>query len=204
MRPVRAIVVSLVLAASTGVAARVEAASIGPEPGVAGVPAGKGLPAERTCVACHASSPLNPDQQGTLALTGLPERYAPGARYHLTFTITNADPTRKRWGFELTPVALATLVGAGDLVVTDPKTTQTLFGDLGDRQYVAHALQGTAPGKTGGTSWQFDWIAPAKDVGDVGFFGAANAANLDGSKEGDLIYSPSPKPIVVVKRPEKR
>lgn len=183
-------------------AAPLGAASIGPEPGVAGVPAGKGLPAERTCVACHASAPLNPDAQGTLALTGLPERYEPGARYHLQFTITHTDPAAKRWGFELTAVALPSLVGAGEIVLTDPKTTQTVFGDLGERQYVGHALQGTAPGKTGGHSWQFDWIAPAEDVGDVAFFGAANAANLDGSKEGDRIYSPSPKPLAVVRRPE--
>jgi hypothetical protein len=187
-----------VAAAVLALAATADGASIGPEPGVAGVPAGKGLPAERTCIACHASSPLNPDTAGRIVLTGLPERYEPGARYTLTVAVSHSDPTMKRWGFELTAVALPTLHGAGELVVTDPKSTQLVFGDVGDRQYIGHSLNGTAPGKAGGASWSFEWVAPKPAVGPVAFFGAGNAANLDGSKEGDRVYSPSPAPLATV------
>jgi hypothetical protein len=103
----------------------------------------------------------------------------------------------KGYGFQLTAVSRASGKRAGDLVATDEKTTQVIDGDLGDRQYVEHTYGGMGAGKTGGQSWTFAWVAPAHDGGDVAFYAAVNAANLDGSNGGDRIYTRSPEPLAV-------
>jgi hypothetical protein len=198
MRRQLALVAFLLLVTFAG---RSDATSAGPQPGTTGVPAGGGFAAEMTCTSCHGSSPLNADGAGRLELRGLPAHYTPGARYSLTFTLSHSDPAVRGWGFQLTAVGRTTLAGAGEFVATDAKTTQVMPGDPGGRQYVEHTYGGMGAGKTGSNSWTFEWVAPAHDVGDVAFFAAGNAANLDGSKEGDRIYSRSPEPLAVVHGP---
>lgn len=178
------------------------AASTGPQPSLTGAPAGGGLPAEMTCHQCHASFPLSPDDRGKITLAGLPERYAPGERYALTLTIEDEDADRARWGFQVTALATRTFVGAGELAVTDAAETQKLKGAIGGREYLSHSYGGTHVGETGGASWRFDWIAPKESVGDVAFFAVGNAANADGSQNGDIVYTTSPEPLAVVRGPE--
>jgi hypothetical protein len=180
------------------------ATSSGPQPAVSGVPAGAGLPAEMTCAACHTSYLLNPDPHGTLVIEGLPERYALGAHYALTFAISHPDADRRRWGFQLTAVDTTTLHMAGSFALTDPLSTQIMPGGPGGRAYIEHSAQGTGMGKIGGHRWTFEWIAPEKDVGDVAFFGAGNASNIDGAQTGDRIFSPTPAPIATVHGPGKQ
>jgi hypothetical protein len=69
---------------------------------------------------------------------------------------------------------------------------QRIDSGAGTRVYVEHGAAGrvaTGIGDTGSHSWKFIWIAPAQPAGEVLFFGAANAANGDGSPSGDRIYS---------------
>lgn len=169
--------------------------SSGPQPGTSGVPAGGGFAAEPTCTSCHTGFPANSDGHGLLTLSGVPARYVPGERYTLVLEMRHPDPDRTRWGFQLTAVAAKKLVGAGEFVVTDVPNTQLIRGTVANRQYMSHSYYGTGVGDVGGHKWSFDWIAPARAVGRVAFYGVGNAANLDGSKEGDRIYSPSPKPL---------
>ncbi|HYC55973.1 MAG TPA: choice-of-anchor V domain-containing protein [Candidatus Binatia bacterium] len=173
------------------------AISTGPQPGNAGLPAGGGVEAELTCIGCHNSSPLNPDQKGSISLEGVPPRYEPGKSYTLTFRITHSDPSLTRWGFQVTAVTLPALEGAGELIVIDASTTQVIAGMSGTRSYLGHSYGGTAIGQSGGTAWSFQWTAPPAASGKVGFFAVGNAANADGSNQGDRIYSRSPEPIAV-------
>jgi len=92
---------------------------------------------------------------------------------------------------------------AGQFAVTDPGTQLRAGGPAG-RTYIEHSAQGTGMGETGGHRWTFEWIAPEQDVGDVSFFGAGNASNIDGAHTGDRIFSPTPAPLAVVHGPEKR
>lgn len=179
------------------------AASAGADPGLAGVPAAEGLPAEGNCTACHASSALNPDTRGTIEILGLPERYQPGERYALTLRLAHPDETRTRWGFQLTAVDAKRRRGVGELVVTDEASTQRLEGGPGGRQYLEQTSDGSAIGKQGEQQWRFAWVAPAKDVGDVAFFGGGNASNADGSNQGDWIFNPTPEPLATVRAPAK-
>jgi AcrR family transcriptional regulator len=175
-----------------------QATSSGPQPGLSGAPQIGGVPAEMTCTSCHATYPLNPDTLGKVELLGLPDAYAPGRRYTLTFRISHPDSAITRWGFQVTAIQKTNGQGAGEFVVTDPQNTQRV-GGLVHRDYVEHTLPGTAMGKPGGTSWNFDWIAPARDVGEIVFYGSGNASNMDGSKEGDRIYNPTPEPLATLR-----
>jgi len=176
------------------------ASSGGLQPGVSGVPAGHGFPAEMNCTACHASFAVNPDTVGKVELGGVPERYAPGARYKLTLTVSHPDPAVQRWGFQVTAVAAETLAGAGQLVATDAKTTQVVRGTIDGRLYVEHSYNGTGAGTTRRQSWTFEWVAPPSSLGDVAFYGCANAANLDGANSGDRVYCGGP--LALVRAPE--
>jgi hypothetical protein len=186
-----------IAAAVLALAAPASSSSSGPQPGTSGVPAGGGFDAEPTCTSCHTGFPLNSDGHGLLTLSGVPKHYVPGQRYTLEVEMRHPDPDRTRWGFQLTAVTAKKLVGAGEFVVTDVPNTQLIRGTVANRQYMSHSYYGTGVGESGGHKWTFEWIAPARAAGRVAFYGVGNAANLDGSKEGDRIYSPSPKPLAV-------
>jgi len=191
---VAALVLTLAVPASSS--------STAPQPGSTGVPGGGGFDAELTCTSCHTGFPINSDGRGVLSLSGVPARYVPGERYTLVLELRHPDEERKRWGFQLTAVSAKSLAGAGAFVVTDNPNTQLIRGTVGNREYVSHSYYGTGVGEAGGHAWSFDWIAPKPAVGRIAFYGVANAANLDGSKEGDRIYGPAPKPLAVAD-PEK-
>jgi hypothetical protein len=179
-------------------AAPASSSSTAPQPGSTGVPSGGGFDAEPTCTSCHTGFPINSDGRGVLSLTGLPKRYVPGERYVLVLEVRHPDEERKRWGFQLTAISAKSLAGAGAFSLTDDANTQLIRGTVGNREYVSHSYFGTGVGDAGGHTWTFDWIAPKPAVGRVAFYGVGNASNLDGSKEGDRIYGPAPKPLAFV------
>ncbi len=59
-----------------------------------------------------------------------------------------------------------------------------------------------APGRAGGNPWRFEWVAPEIDVGDIAFFGSGIASNVDGSNQGDRVFSPAPEALAIVLGPE--
>lgn len=175
-----------------------QATSIGPQAGSTGVPAHEQMAAEMNCTACHLTSPINPDEKGSIQLEGLPDAYEAGKAYDLTFRIEHPDPQFLRWGFQLTAVRQDNYKRAGSLLATDPATTQVVEGGPGGRQYVEHSYGGTSIGVAGGASWVFQWVAPSDAKAPVAFFASGNAANVDGANTGDLIYSKSPEPLAVL------
>lgn len=153
----------------------------------AGPPAGyTGAPNEEpeACAECHV-----PDSAGSgqISITA-PQAYVPGQTYSVTVTNTNSDPTRHRWGFQLTALDSSD-DKAGDLQNTDG-LTQVLDnqGPGGMRQYIEHTAGGTFINQTGGASWTFNWTAPPTDVGPIRFYAAGNHANNDGNTSGDFVY----------------
>ena len=154
----------------------------------AGPPAGyTGAPQEEpeACAECH----VPPDAgTGKISITA-PQTYVPGQTYPITVTHQNVDPTRLRWGFQLTVLDTASDEKAGELQSTDG-LTQVLSnaGPGSARQYIEHSASGTFIGQQNGASWTFNWTAPATDVGPVQFYAAGNQANNDGNTSGDYIY----------------
>jgi uncharacterized repeat protein (TIGR01451 family) len=157
---------------------RVHAFSSGPPAGFTGAPL------EFTCAECH----VPPDAGTGTILISAPQTYVPGQTYPITVTNSNPDPTRKRWGFQLTALDPGD-EKAGNLQSTDI-FTQVLNnqGPGGARQYIEHTSSGTYINQMGGASWTFNWTAPQTDVGPVTFYAAGNHANNDGNTSGDFIY----------------
>lgn len=174
--------------------------SAGPMPGGSGVPARGAYGAEPTCTVCHDGFSLNPDGEGAVAIQGLPKRYSLGARYPLRIAARHGAAEVQRFGFQLTAVGVSG-EGAGEFGLTDPERTQVVIDPSSARSYLEHTLAGTAPASAGEAAWSFEWIAPRADRGEVAFFAVVNAANQDGSKAGDRIYSTSPAPLAVVSGP---
>ncbi|MBI4469432.1 MAG: hypothetical protein HY650_08945 [Acidobacteria bacterium] len=143
-----------------------------------------GAPGEDTCAQCHDDTGPN-SGNGSVSLSGLPSVYQLGQRYAVTVQVH--QPGQERWGFQVTAL---TVEGqpAGNFALVDSERTQILPGEEG-RTYVEHTADGTDAGGLQGASWRFDWIAPPGDVGPVVFYASGNAANNDGDRTKDFIYT---------------
>ena len=168
------------LLSSTTSVQKVGAFSSGPPPGYTGAPREE----PEACAECHVPPSVG---TGHIAITA-PASYIPGQTYPITVTHTNSDPTRIRWGFELTVLDTSD-EKAGELHSLDG-TTQIInnAGPGGARQYIEHTSAGTFVGQQNGASWTFNWTAPSTDIGFVTFYVAGNQANNDGNSSGDFIY----------------
>lgn len=153
----------------------------------AGAPQGvTGAPGDGICTNCHRTNALN-SGPGKLTVTFSDgSTYTPGKAQKVTVKIE--DPNAKRWGFEASPrLASDTTKGAGDISPADGNSH--LAGTSGTLQWITHTSEGTRPGTTGSQTFEFNWMPPATDVGNVDFYVAANAANNSGDNTGDFVYS---------------
>ncbi|HSB29750.1 MAG TPA: PQQ-dependent sugar dehydrogenase [Pyrinomonadaceae bacterium] len=183
---IRFIVLPALLAAllgfllSNNTSTPVHAFSSGPPPGYTGAPGEE----PSACAECHVPADAG---TGHISITA-PSTYIPGQTYPITVTHSNIDPTRIRWGFELTALDTSD-EQAGNLQSLDG-LTQVLnnAGPGGARQYIEHTSAGTFIGQQNTASWTFNWTAPSTDIGPVTFYAAGNQANNDGNTSGDYIY----------------
>jgi uncharacterized protein (TIGR03437 family) len=135
--------------------------------------------------------------------------YTPGVTQRLVVTIS--DPNQRRWGFQLAArlsnnaaTQAGTFASSDNLTAvvcgaspTDPVPT---FLDFGQTQtcpsgkpftYIEHSARGSARTTTGSGTYEFDWTPPATDAGSVTIYVAGNAANGNGSNDGDRVYTRS-------------
>ncbi|MCS6884423.1 MAG: choice-of-anchor V domain-containing protein [Acidobacteriota bacterium] len=147
-------------------------------------PSNTGAPGESNCSQCHTGT-VNASG-GSATISGLPQSYVPGTRYNLTLTISRSD--RSRWGFQAT--ALTDDGSAAGTFQSVDGNTQTTTGTVQGktRNYIQHTSTGTRRGTSGSVTFNFIWIAPSSDVGQVTFYIAANAANNNGASSGDNVY----------------
>ena len=152
-----------------------------------GPPDGRtGAPGEPDCTQCHLSNPLN-SGDGAFSVSA-PADYLPNQSIDLTINLE--DPGQMRWGFQMT-VLDENDQGVGELVVVDAARTQVSNSPDG-RQYAKHTLDGTDAGTADASpGWTVRWIAPSTDVGPVTFYAAGNAANGDGTANGNFVYTAS-------------
>lgn len=145
-----------------------------------------GVPGEGDCTACHGSG-LNTGA-GSLKIELLnASTWSPGTQARLRITL--ADPTARRWGFQLTArSASASTQMAGTFA---PADTNSRLVTSGTNTYVTHTTVGTSNGTSTSASWEVLWTPPASaSFGDVTFYAAGNAANASNSADsGDKIYS---------------
>jgi uncharacterized protein (TIGR03437 family) len=166
-----------------------------------------GVPGEGSCTSCHGGGGVTGSVTGSVTVTfpgGM--TYAPGVTQRLTVTV--ADPTQRRWGFQLTsrPAANSSTPGGTFAPGADGFTQLTctssafLFGAFAARctgagatqyplQYIEHTDAGSRAGQAGPVQFAFDWTPPANAGAGMIVYVAANAANNNGSSSGDHIYA---------------
>ena len=177
-----------------------------------------GVPEEDSCTDCHSG----PSGSGKVTVTFPgPGTYTPGVKQHLVVNI--ADSAQKRWGFQLTArqanssgTQAGTFTPGADgytqLVCTQTSFESQAFGNTCTTngmalQYIEHTQSGSRLGTTGAVTFEFDWIPPAINAGDLVVYIAALAANGDNTSHGDHTYTarytltptsagPAPQPAI--------
>ena len=168
--------------------------STGPDPRYTGAPGD----AKQACTACHAGQALNSGSGSVKILLPGGDSYVPGVKQHISVQVS--DPQQHRWGFQLTARLKSDLANgqAGDLNPTD-SFTQVICDNGSPKpcsspsvvQFIEHTLAGTRGGTPGGVTFEFDWMPPSNNAGDVVLYVAGNAANGDNNLTGDHIYTSS-------------
>jgi uncharacterized protein (TIGR03437 family) len=176
--------------------------STGPDPGKCAVPG------ESTCaeIGCHTGTAVNGGSGSVTVAFPNGLTYTPGVKQHLVVTI--ADPSQRRWGFQLTArVAAGTGTQAGTFTSTDRFTlvmcaSASLVNsqemDFGTAQncpaslpltYIEHSIDGSSRFQPQSGTYEFDWTPPSTSPGSIAIYVAGNAANGDANNTGDRIYS---------------
>lgn len=148
-----------------------------------------GSPGELTCAksTCHTTYTLN-SGPGSVSISapGMANwQYTPGQSYSISVTIAQTSMPLFGFGFE---ALLASGANAGTLTAGTGSHTLNATVSGNSRKTVTHLLD--AGLTTGSHTFTFTWVAPASGAA-VTFYAAGNAANNNGTKLGDYIYTTS-------------
>jgi hypothetical protein len=139
---------------------------------------------EESCHACHFHEEPN-SSGGRLAIDGVPTTFVAGQRYTLTVTLIRGE--MKRAGFQLTARFKDSGAQAGTLVPGPDEGGRVGVENQSGIQYAGQKQ----PGSTVAAAvarWTILWTAP-NGGGPVIFHAAANAADGNGSADGDFVYT---------------
>lgn len=131
-----------------------------------------GAPGESNCTDCHTGSTQSSAGTVTFDFSDTGLQYVPGQ----TYTMDLAGAGIKN-GFQLT-VLDASDNAAGTFTAGTNSATTT----AGGREYIHHTTS------SGVSAWQFDWNAPATDMGNLTVYFAYNRSNDNGATSSDVIY----------------
>lgn len=152
-----------------------------------------GAPGETTCTGCHTGSVIN-DGNGSVVISspdlGASWEYMTGDTYTINVTVSRVGAPL--FGFDLVCLTGSTPAqNGGTLVVTNSAETHIMNATVSAvvRKNMTHQLN--AGLASGSKTFTFEWIAPTTNVGNVTFYCTGNAANNNGAKTGDHIYSTS-------------
>jgi uncharacterized protein (TIGR03437 family) len=167
------------------------------EPGAPPRHSGGPFPGELSCTEsdCHGGIANSGTGSVSISINGMPlneYRYKPGETVPVAVTVM--DPTKVRWGFEITARHSNGCQQAGSFfssaadpfVIVQQDTAAPAPCPEARIQFPTHAFpKGTA----GGGTFELNWTAPPADVGPIVFAAAGNAANGNNGNDGDLIYT---------------
>jgi uncharacterized protein (TIGR03437 family) len=160
--------------------------SSSPIPSSTGAPALGSVSKESDCTSCHAGTVNGGGGSFTISA---PATYTPNQNVSVSVTLTQTGAAF--FGFELTALNDQGQK-LGDLVTGDGRTMLVSgAGNFAGRQYIQHSFSGITSNAVNQNSWTFTWKAPAQNAGRVTFYASGCAANADGTKNGDLVYTAS-------------
>ena len=193
MHVCKAAKIALVVVASIS---GVYAHSAGPDPGYTGAPGDS--PLACASAGCHTGSrtggPINAAGGGVAATFSAGANYTPGSQ-PITIRVSVSDPVNKNFGFQMTARLGSNKANgqAGTFTSTTGNFVQCSNGSIrrttcpaaSPIEFIEHSQPASAP-------WTFTWTPPATNVGDVYFYVAGNAVNLNGTEDaGDHVYTAS-------------
>lgn len=158
-------------------------------------------PPNETCNKAGCHTPMGGTGTGKVEVIGLPGCYVAGQTYNLKVRITDADPTRMRWGFEVAALYNEgnhwDNVSAGTIANAAGARTKSVTSADGLRKFITHDPasangDGTHAGTGGPTiEWDFTWTAPAATERNtqVCFYVAGLAADNGEDRAGDRTYT---------------
>jgi hypothetical protein len=134
------------------------------------------------CNSCHGSFSLN-SGGGSISVNGLPGyTYTPGQTYNFTLTISHGAADRKKWGFLISAINSGNNIGTFSSTNTNAQVNSSELG---------HNSAVTTTSQSSYTYSNLSWTAPSTPNLPITFYFAGNAANSNGSTNGDYIYSSS-------------
>lgn len=142
-------------------------------------------PGESTCVDCHNSSPLDGGPgTATIDVNNLSTTYYPGGG-EVVVNIAVQQKYINGFGFEITALddqgnkagSFSVPSGVGAKIITK-----------NGKEYVTHSKPG---GSNQTASWDIKWTPPATDIGNVTMYASFVSADLDGTNQGDDVYTDS-------------
>ncbi|MEE4177337.1 MAG: choice-of-anchor V domain-containing protein [Bacteroides sp.] len=134
-----------------------------------------GAPGEGSCGDCHSGGSYSGQiifEMGEEPVTA----YTPSETYTIAFS---ADFNAARFGFSMTALD-ANDQPAGDFTVLNADNTSYVVTS-NSRQYVGHKNASNLK------EWEFEWTAPASDVGNITFYYVINAADGNNGTSGDYV-----------------
>lgn len=140
---------------------------------------------EDSCHACHFHRDLNA-APGGVVLDGVPAQYEAGKVYTLTITLTRTD--MKLAGFQLAARFKDGGAAAGTIAASPQDASRIAIARDGSVQYANQTRAGSMLTEAGLAKWSVGWTAPTPG-GSIVFNVAANAADGDGTTEGDVVYT---------------
>lgn len=128
---------------------------------------------------CHDSGTFNPSVQIELLKDNVAvNKYLPGETYEMKVTITAGTGNPSGYGFQAVALRSSNNGNTGSWA-TPPAGVQKITLSNG-RTYVEHSEP-----KTGSNFFEVEWTAPAIGIGDIKFYAAGNAVNLNNESTGD-------------------
>jgi hypothetical protein len=147
-----------------------------------------GAPGENNCTNCHAGTAVN-GGSGSITITSdnlNNWEYVPGQTYNFSVTVSEANRSLFGFGIEALQSSGAN-GGTLNSGIGSSIKNATVGGN--SRRNVVHQLNaGTGAGSH---TFNFTWVAPTSNIGDVTLYTAGVAANGNGSDTGDHVYKTS-------------
>lgn len=142
-----------------------------------------GSPGENYCTQCHSDFPINSGGGSAyinVNVTG--GSYVPGQTYQVSVTVTHTG--LGLFGLGVEALLNSNNTNAGTFVITNSTETQIKVANT--KNNVVHKLNGGLASNT--KTFNFNWTAPATDLGAVTFYVSGLASNNDGGTSGDYVY----------------
>lgn len=143
-----------------------------------------GSPGENYCTQCHSDFPIN-SGVGTVYINVNVSggSYVPGQTYQVSVTVSHAG--LGLFGFGVEALLNSDNTNAGTFVITNSTETQIKVANT--KNNVVHKSNGGLASNT--KTFNFNWTAPATDLGAVTFYVSGLACDNDGGTGGDYAYN---------------